>query len=84
MEALDRYVELKPDDAGGYYNRGGCRYQAGDREGSLEDGKKACEMGMPMACRVVEKQQRHQQVTDAMSREREAQKTAEGSTGGPE
>jgi len=39
---------------------------------------------MPMACRVVEKQQRHQQVTDAMSREREAQKTAEGSTGGPE
>mgnify|MGYP001166273623 CR=1 FL=1 len=31
MEALDRYVELNPDDAGGYYNRGGCRYQAGDK-----------------------------------------------------
>ncbi len=72
-EALDRYIELRPDDPGGYYNRGGCRYRGGDREGALEDGQKACELGMPMACRAVEKQLRRKAINDAMSKQRDAQ-----------
>jgi tetratricopeptide (TPR) repeat protein len=72
LPAQTRYIELRPEDSGGYYNRAGCRWYTTDREGSLEDGRKACEMGHQVACAHVEKQLGRQEMLEAFEARRAA------------
>ena len=70
LEAQNRYIELRPNDPSGYYNRASCRWYTKDRDGSLADGQKACDMGHQMACAHIKKQVKRQAMLQALEAER--------------
>ncbi|MCL6613893.1 MAG: tetratricopeptide repeat protein [Firmicutes bacterium] len=50
-----RFIELQPDNARAYLERGGAYYHKGDLEAALRDAKKACELGDEEGCRQYQK-----------------------------
>ncbi len=50
VTSWDAYLELRPTDARAYYERGGARWHAGQREDGIVDTQKACDLGIGEAC----------------------------------
>ena len=59
---LDELTVRWPEDASVWFNRGHCRYVNRDFAGALVDSRKACEMGMEPACRVLSMMERRIEV----------------------
>ncbi len=51
---LTRSIELRPDRAWSYYQRGRCYYKKNDRASALKDVKKSCDLGYKEGCTVYE------------------------------
>jgi len=50
-----KYIEHRPDDAEGYYERAGAYYHMGLVKQAVEDAKRACSLGKNEACQWVQK-----------------------------
>jgi len=50
---LTKAVDLKADNAWGYYHRGRCNYQQGRRKEARQDAEQACRLGYEQACKVA-------------------------------
>jgi hypothetical protein len=48
-----REIELHPDDANAYYNRGVAKVMTGDKKGAYIDWQKAAEGGHPKAKELI-------------------------------
>ena len=48
IELFDEAIELKPDFAQAYHERGGAKLMQGDKEGAVADMQKAMELGQSM------------------------------------
>jgi tetratricopeptide (TPR) repeat protein len=51
----NRAIELKPDLAEAYYNRGIAWVKKGNFDRAIEDVKKACKLGLQPACNLLRK-----------------------------
>ncbi len=51
VTSWDDYLARKPEDARAYRERGGAKWQAGQREAGVADTERACELGSVDACR---------------------------------
>lgn len=58
LPALEKVVELAPEQAESYADRGQCRTSTRDLEGGVADLTKACELGSELACTKKERVQR--------------------------
>lgn len=61
LPSLERVVELEPEKAESYADRGQCRVAARDLEGAAADLKKGCELGSDLACSKLERVERRLQ-----------------------
>jgi len=50
---LEKILQMRPDDPVAWFNRGHCRYRAGDLEGALDDAHTACGMGHELSCKTM-------------------------------
>ena len=54
IELWGRYIDHVPDNAEAYMERGGAHHHAGNRDSSIRDAIKACQLGLEKACTKVE------------------------------
>lgn len=53
IDFWNQYISLVPDNAKAYYERGGTYYHKGDLNSALKDLRKACSLGLKVACQKL-------------------------------